>query len=164
MKPLDVLIVGAGPAGLAAAIRLRAQLDRDGRDASVVVIDKAPGSGYHNLSGAAFEPDCLEELLPGWQDERSVLTDHATPVQRDQMYFLAGRFALRIPPFVVPRRMHHRGDVTLSLKTAKGKTVKLTLRKLGQPAGGHIRIQDGQQAEDRELTTTVDLTGAQPGL
>ncbi len=79
------------------------------------MIDKAPESGYHNLSGAAFEPSCLEELLPGWQSERSVLTDHAMPVERDEMYFLLGGAAIRIPSFVVPSRMHHRGDVTISL-------------------------------------------------
>ncbi len=107
--------MGAGPAGLSAAIRVRERLDRDGRDASVVVVDKAPGSGYHSLSGAAFEPACLEELLPGWQSERSLLTDHVIPVKRDEMYFLLSRAAVRIPSFVVPRRMHHRGDITISL-------------------------------------------------
>jgi electron-transferring-flavoprotein dehydrogenase len=107
--------VGAGPAGLAAAIRLRELLDRAGSDASVVVIDKAPGNGYHNLSGAAFEVACLEELLPGWQSERSLLTDHVNPVERDDLYFLTGRSALHVPSYVVPRRMHHRGDVTISV-------------------------------------------------
>jgi electron-transferring-flavoprotein dehydrogenase len=110
-----VLVVGAGPAGLATAIRLRQNLDRDGREASVVVIDKAPSAGYHNLSGAAFEPACLEELVPGWEAERSVLTDHASPVERDEMVFLLGRSAIRVPSFVVPKRMHHHGDVTISV-------------------------------------------------
>ncbi len=80
-----------------------------------MVIDKGPGSGNHNLSGAAFEIGCLEELLPGWQAERSILTDHVPPVERDDLYFLTKRFAIRAPSFVVPRRMHHRGDVTISL-------------------------------------------------
>jgi electron-transferring-flavoprotein dehydrogenase len=115
VKPIDVLIVGAGPAGLAAAIRLKGRLDADGREGSVVVIDKAPNGGYHNLSGAAFESSCLDELLPGWQDERSILTDHVIPVKHDEMYFLVGGSAIRIPSLVVPRRMHHKGDVTISL-------------------------------------------------
>ncbi len=107
--------MGAGPAGLSAAIRVRERLEAEGRDASVVVIDKAPSNGYHNLSGAAFEPGCLDELLPGWQDERSLLTDHVIPVKRDDMYFLVGGKAVHIPAVVVPHRMHHRGDVTISL-------------------------------------------------
>jgi electron-transferring-flavoprotein dehydrogenase len=115
VKPIDVLVVGAGPAGLAAAIRVRERLDKDGREASVVVIDKAFGPGYHNLSGAAFESACLEELLPGWQNDRSLLTDHVYPVKRDEMYFLLGGAAFRIPSLVVPKRMHHKGDVTISL-------------------------------------------------
>jgi electron-transferring-flavoprotein dehydrogenase len=115
MKPIDVLIVGAGPAGLAAAIRLKGRLEAEGRDASIAVIDKAPSPGQHNLSGAAFEAGCLEELLPGWQAERSLLTDHVAPVKRDEMFFLLGRLAVRIPSFVVPRRMHHKGDVTISM-------------------------------------------------
>ena len=107
--------MGAGPAGLSAAIRLKERLDKDGRDASVVVIDKAPSNGQHNLSGAAFEPACMDELLPGWQNERSLMTDHVIPVKRDDMYFLVGGAAVHIPSFVVPRRMHHKGDVTISL-------------------------------------------------
>lgn len=107
--------MGAGPAGLSAAIRLRGRFDEEGREASIVVIDKAFGAGYHNLSGAAFEPACLEELLPGWQTERSVLTDHVHPVNRDEMFFLIGGRAIRIPAFVVPARMHHAKDVTISL-------------------------------------------------
>jgi electron-transferring-flavoprotein dehydrogenase len=107
--------VGAGPAGLSAAIRLKERLDRDGRDASVVVIDKAPSDGQHNLSGAAFEPACMDELLPGWLNERSLLTDHVIPVKRDDMYFLVGGAAVHIPSFVVPSRMHHKADVTISL-------------------------------------------------
>ena len=115
MNPIDVLIVGAGPAGLAAAIRLCERLDRDGREASVVVIDKAFASGYHNLSGAAMEPASLEELLPGWRDERNLLTDHVTPVKRDEMYFLTGHRAFRVPGVMVPRLMRHTGDVTIPL-------------------------------------------------
>ncbi|HEX7490228.1 MAG TPA: electron-transfer flavoprotein:ubiquinone oxidoreductase [Candidatus Limnocylindrales bacterium] len=115
MKPIDVLVVGAGPAGLATAIRVRERLSAEGREASVVVIDKAFAPGYHNLSGAAFEAACLEELLPNWQADRSILTDNVFPVQRDEMYFLLGGAAIRIPHFVVPKRMHHKGDVTISL-------------------------------------------------
>lgn len=112
--PIDVLVVGGGPAGLATAIRLKQQLAAASRDASVAVIDKAPRPGYHALSGAAFEPACLDELVPGWRDDRRFM-EHVVPIERDELYFLAGRRAVQVPAFVVPRRMHHTGDVTLSL-------------------------------------------------
>jgi len=112
--PLDVLVVGGGTAGLATAIRLKQQLDAAGRGASVAVIDKAPRPGYHALSGAAFEPACLDELAPGWRDDRRFM-EHVTTVERDDLYFLLGKQAIQVPAFVVPGRMHHTGDVTLSL-------------------------------------------------
>ena len=115
MKPIDALIVGAGPAGLATAIRLKQRLNQEQHDASVVVIDKAPRSGHHNMSGAVFEPACLDQLLPGWKKERSDFTEHLVPIERDEMFFLLGRTAVRIPHAVVPRLMRHEGDVAISL-------------------------------------------------
>jgi electron-transferring-flavoprotein dehydrogenase len=117
--PIDVLIVGAGPAGLAAAIRLRHQLAATAPDASVVVIDKAPRPGYHCLSGASFEPACLDELVPGWRDDRRFM-EHVMPVERDELMFLLGSRAFRVPGPVVPRAMHHTGDVTISLARLVG--------------------------------------------
>jgi electron-transferring-flavoprotein dehydrogenase len=115
MRPIDVLVVGAGPAGLATAIRLRQRLATSGDEAAVVVIDKAPESGYHNLSGAVLEPACLDELLPGWQQLRNPFTESLSSIERDEMYFLRGRTAHRIPTAVVPKAMRHRGDVAISL-------------------------------------------------
>ena len=112
--PLDVLVVGGGPAGLATAIRLKQQAAAAGREATVAVIDKAPRPGYHALSGAAFEPACLDELLPGWRDERRFM-EHVIPVERDEMYFLLAGRAIKLPDLAVPSRMHHKGDVTISL-------------------------------------------------
>lgn len=112
--PLDVLVVGAGPAGLATAIRLRQRLAESSREASIAVIDKAPGPGYHTLSGAAFEPACLDELVPGWRDDRRFM-EHVMPVERDELWYLTRSRAVRVPEWVVPARMRHAGDVTLSL-------------------------------------------------
>ena len=117
--PVDVLIVGAGPAGLAAAIRLRQQLTASSRDASVVVIDKAPRPGYHCLSGAAIEPACLDELVPGWREDRQ-LSKHVVRVERNEMYYLLDGRAIRIPAWVVPAAMDHHGDVTMSLSRLVG--------------------------------------------
>jgi electron-transferring-flavoprotein dehydrogenase len=115
MDGIDILVVGAGPAGLAAALRARQGATAAGRDLSVVVIDKAPAPGNHTLSGAAFEAACLDELLPGWKDIRHAFTTSMVQVERDEMYFLRSKGANRIPPAVVPGRMHHAGDYIISI-------------------------------------------------
>ena len=115
MADIDVLVVGAGPAGLATAIRLGQRLQGDGRDASVVVIDKAAAPGYHNLSGAVVEPGVLDELLPDWRTDRTRFADHVTPVERDELWALSARHAVRVPPRAVPPTMRHAGDAILSV-------------------------------------------------
>jgi electron-transferring-flavoprotein dehydrogenase len=115
MDHIDVLIIGAGPAGLATAIRLKQTFNRQHKELSVVVLDKAPNLGEHSLSGAVFEPECLDELLPGWRDsERSILSEMSV-VEKDEMWFLTGSKAFRIPSLLVPRGMHHKGDQLVSL-------------------------------------------------
>lgn len=115
MESVDVLIVGAGPAGLAAAIRLKQKLDRAAKTASVVVVDKALKPGAHNLSGAVLESDCLEELFPGWQDSPFFNSSEMPKVTQDEMYFMTERSAIRVPPILVPAGMHHHGDRIISL-------------------------------------------------
>ena len=115
MDGIDILVVGAGPAGLAAGLRARQAATAAGRDLSVAVLDKAPAAGNHTLSGAAFEPACLDDLVPGWREMRTPFTSNLVPVERDDMYFLRANAANRIPSFVVPSRMHHVGDIIISV-------------------------------------------------
>ena len=115
MPDVDALVVGAGPAGLSAAIRLRQRLTDAGRDASVAVLDKAAAPGYHNLSGAIVEPAALDELLPDWRADRTRFADQVTPVEQDDLYLLTDRGALALPPRLVPGSLRHAGDVTLSV-------------------------------------------------
>src|SRR5690348_2288050 len=86
----DYCIVGAGPAGLACAIRLKQLLS----DASVCVLDKAATVGAHALSGAVLEPSPLEQLLPGW---RAQYPGMVTPVAGDEFRFLTAQRSIRLP-------------------------------------------------------------------
>jgi electron-transferring-flavoprotein dehydrogenase len=115
MNGIDILVVGAGPAGLAAGLRAKRQAAAAGRELAVAVIDKAPAPGNHTLSGAAFEAACLDELLPGWKDIRHPFTTGMVQVERDDMYFLRKGSANRIPSVVVPKLMHHQGDYVISV-------------------------------------------------
>src|SRR6476619_1871540 len=89
----DVVIVGAGPAGLAAAIRLK-QLRPD---ASVVVVEKGSEVGAHILSGAVIDPIAVDRLLPDWRGEDSPIK---TSVSADRFYFLSSSGGLRLPNFM----------------------------------------------------------------
>src|SRR5437870_9730693 len=89
----DVVIVGAGPAGLAAAIRLK-QL---APDASVVVVEKGSEVGAHILSGAVIDPTALDRLLPEWRGEDTPIT---TAAADDRFYWLGPAGALRLPNFL----------------------------------------------------------------
>jgi electron-transferring-flavoprotein dehydrogenase len=105
----DVVIVGAGPAGLAAAIRLRQLAAAHQRDVSVCVLDKASELGAHTLSGAVLEPRALNELLPDWQERNAPLN---TPVSRDRFLYLTANRAITLP---TPPQMHNRGNYIVSL-------------------------------------------------
>jgi electron-transferring-flavoprotein dehydrogenase len=105
----DVVIVGAGPAGLAAAIRLRQLSVERGREISVCVLDKASELGAHTLSGAVLEPRALSELIPDWQAKGAPLQ---TPVTADRFQFLTGSRAITLP---TPPTMHNRGNFIVSM-------------------------------------------------
>jgi len=104
----DVVIVGAGPGGLATAIRLK-QLNAD---ASVVVLEKGSEPGAHILSGAVMDPRALTELLPNWKELGAPLNQ---PVTGDDVLVLSETGALRTPDAVVPLTMHNEGNYVISL-------------------------------------------------
>lgn len=105
----DVVIVGAGPAGLAAAIRLK-QVDPE---LSVVVLEKGAEVGAHILSGAVVDPIGIDRLLPGWRDE----PDHPfkTEVTDDHFLFLGPAGSIRLPNFLMPPLMNNHGNYVVSL-------------------------------------------------
>ena len=105
----DVVIVGAGPAGLSAAIRLRQLAEQQGRELSVCVLEKASILGAHSLSGAVLEPRALNELIPDWRDKGAPLNTEAGD---DRFMFLTEKRAVRLP---TPPQMHNRGNYIISL-------------------------------------------------
>lgn len=109
----DVVIVGAGPAGLSAACRIKQKAAEAGKEVSVCVVEKGSEVGAHILSGAVFEPRALNELFPNWQELGAPLN---TPVKRDDIYLLNdAQRARKIPDAFVPRTMHNEGNYIISL-------------------------------------------------
>ena len=104
----DVVIVGAGPAGLAAAIRLK-QLSPD---TSVVVVEKGSEVGAHILSGAVIDPVALDQLIPDWRNEDSPIK---TKVSDDRFYWLSSARAVRLPNLMLPPLMNNHGNYIVSL-------------------------------------------------
>ena len=96
----DVVVVGAGPAGLSAAIRLMQLAESEGRETSVCVVEKGSEVGAHILSGAVLEPRALEELFPDWKERGAPLN---TAVTGDTFYFYTGQTsAIKLPGFAFP--------------------------------------------------------------
>ena len=104
----DVVVVGAGPAGLSAACRLK-QLNEE---LSVCVVEKGSEVGAHILSGAVFEPTALNELFPDWKEQGAPLN---TPVKGDDIYVLKKEKSIKIPNLFVPTTMHNEGNYIISL-------------------------------------------------
>ncbi len=123
---VDVVVIGAGPAGLATACRLQ-QLAREvGRELMIVVLEKGSEAGAHILSGAVVETRALDELFPDWKDQGAPLN---TAVTRDEVFFLRDdQKAVKVPNMAVPKTMHNNGNYVASL--------------------GNVVRWMGQQAED----------------
>lgn len=109
----DVVIVGAGPAGLSTAIRLAQQAKTAGTEISLCVVEKGSEVGAHILSGAVFEPRALNELFPDWQKMNAPVT---TSVTHDHIYLLKNETdAQKLPNFLVPKTMHNEGNYIVSI-------------------------------------------------
>jgi electron-transferring-flavoprotein dehydrogenase len=108
----DVVVVGAGPAGLATAIRIKQLAQEKNQDVSVVVLEKGSEPGAHILSGAVMDPIALNELIPNWKELGAPLDQ---PVTGDDLLVLSETGAQRTPDWLMPRNFHNEGCYVISL-------------------------------------------------
>jgi len=108
----DVVVVGAGPSGLAAAIRLKQRAAEQNREISVCILEKASEVGAHILSGAVLEPRALNELFPDWQKLGAPLN---TPVTAEKFMFLTESGGFNLPTMLLPPTLHNEGNYIISL-------------------------------------------------
>jgi len=108
----DVVIIGAGPAGLSAAIRLKQLAEKQGREVSVCVLEKGSEPGAHILSGAVMDPRAMTELFPDWKTAGAPLL---TPVTEDRFLFLTEQSATAVPNWMLPGCFQNHGNYVISL-------------------------------------------------
>ena len=108
----DVVIVGAGPAGLSAAIRLKQLAEKQGKEISVCVLEKGSEPGAHILSGAVMDPRAMTELFPDWKERGAPLN---TPVSEDRFLFLTETTATSTPQWMLPDCFKNHGNYVISL-------------------------------------------------
>ncbi len=108
----DVVIVGAGPSGLSAAIRLKQLAAQSGKEITVCVLEKGSEVGAHILSGAVIDPISLNELIPDWKEKDAPID---TPVTDDRFLFLGQSGSIRFPNFIMPPLMNNHGNYIVSL-------------------------------------------------
>ncbi|MBL4617423.1 MAG: electron transfer flavoprotein-ubiquinone oxidoreductase [Robiginitomaculum sp.] len=150
----DVVIVGAGPAGLSAAIRLKQQAAKAGKELSVVVLEKGSEVGAHILSGAVIDPEALNDLIPDWQDKGAPLT---TPVTKDKFLYLTEHGQITLPGFVMPSMIHNHGNYIASLGSI--------CRWLAEQAEGlGVEIYPGMAASEVLYTEDGAVRGVVAGV
>ena len=170
--PYDIVIVGGGPAGLSAAIRLKQLADDAGQELAVCVLEKGSEIGAHILSGAVVDPKALDELLPDWRDMGCSLAD--TWVSDNQHWFLTKRGKFSMPHIALPGWMHNKGTYTGSLgnlcrwlaEQAEGMGVEIfpgfaAAEILYHEDGSVKGVATGDMGIDREGNRKPDY---QPGL
>lgn len=132
LKKIDVLFIGGGPANLAGAIKLKQLLNQKGINQSVVIIEKAEKIGQHHLSGAIFEAQVLDELLPGWRDDEEdkfVTKLLANRIIKDELYLLKGKnTAFLIPDFIIPASMHNKNAYSVSISELVNWLARIAIR------------------------------------
>src|SRR5690625_1436115 len=121
---VDVVIVGAGPAGLSTACRLAQVSQENGQELSIVVVEKGSEVGAHLLSGAVFEAKALTELFPNWKEDGAPLN---TPVTRDDIYYFTGaEKGIKVPNLRSEEHtseLQSRGHLVCRLLLEKKKTI-----------------------------------------
>jgi len=170
--PYDVVIVGGGPAGLSAAIRLKQLANDAGQELSVCVLEKGSEIGAHILSGAVIDPKALDELLPEWRDQGCSLAQ--VPVTDNQHWFLTKGGKMAMPHILTPGWMHNKGTYTGSLgnlcrwlaEQAEGLGVEIfpgfaAAEILYNEDGSVKGVATGDMGIDREGNRKADY---QPGL
>jgi electron-transferring-flavoprotein dehydrogenase len=146
----DVVVVGGGPAGLAAAIRLKQIASEKGQEISVCLIEKGSEIGAHILSGAVMDPRALTELLPDWKKQGAPLN---TPVVEDRFLFLTKQKSFQFPNLVLPAVFRNHGNYVVSLGNV--------CRWMGQQAEAlGVELYPGFAGQD----VLYDDTGAVKGV
>ncbi len=134
LTKVDVLFVGGGPANLAGAIKLKQLLNQKGINQSVVIVEKAEKIGQHHLSGAIFDVQVLNELLPGWQnneEDKFIKSLLANRILKDELYFLKDKgSSFRFPDFMIPTSLRNRNAYAVSISELVNWMAKIAI-KLG---------------------------------
>jgi len=150
----DVVIVGAGPAGLSAAIRLKQIAAETGREITVAVIEKGAEVGAHILSGAVLDPVSLNELIPDWKERGAPLT---TPVTKDEFKILGPAGAASLPTFLMPPLMNNHGNYIGSLSN-------FTKWLGGQAEELGVEVYPGMSASEAVFDESGALKGVVAGV